>query len=85
MRKALAPSEKTSNAKAVDECESEEDEDKRLEKEMEELKGTALRKKKREKRLLAKRQAKVNAYALHISFQFLCWYPFFTRSSQCVT
>ncbi|XP_016473511.1 uncharacterized protein LOC107795393 [Nicotiana tabacum] len=61
MRKALAPSEKTSNAKAVDECESEEDEDKRLEKEMEELKGTALRKKKREKRLLAKRQAKGKA------------------------
>ncbi|OIT20081.1 hypothetical protein A4A49_39441 [Nicotiana attenuata] len=61
MRKALAPSEKISNLEAVVECESEEDEDKRLVEEMEELKDTALRKKKREKRLLAKRLAKDKA------------------------
>lgn len=61
MRKALSPSETTSNPKAVVECESKEDEDKRLVKEMEELKDTELAKKKRAKRLLAKRQAKDKA------------------------
>ncbi|XP_009631774.1 uncharacterized protein [Nicotiana tomentosiformis] len=61
MRKALAPPEKISNPEAVVECESEEDEDKRLAEEMEELKDTALRKNKREKRLLAKRLAKDKA------------------------
>ncbi|KAG5629423.1 hypothetical protein H5410_001140 [Solanum commersonii] len=61
IRKALAPSESISNPKVVIECEREEDEDTRLVKEMEELKETELRKTKREKRALAKRQAKDKA------------------------
>ncbi|XP_004248814.1 uncharacterized protein [Solanum lycopersicum] len=61
MRKALAPSETISNPKVEIECEREEDEDTRLVKELEELKETELRKTKREKRVLAKRQAKDKA------------------------
>uniref|UniRef100_M1BVT7 Ribosomal RNA methyltransferase n=3 Tax=Solanum tuberosum TaxID=4113 RepID=M1BVT7_SOLTU len=61
MRKALAPSETISNPKVVIECEREEDEDTRLVKEMEELKETELRKTRREKRVIAKRQAKDKA------------------------
>ncbi|KAL3327952.1 hypothetical protein AABB24_035561 [Solanum stoloniferum] len=61
MRKALAPSETINNPKVVIECEREEDEDTRFVKEMEELKETELRKTKREKRVLAKRQAKDKA------------------------
>lgn len=68
MRKALAPSETISNPKVEIECEREEDEDTRLVKELEELKETELRKTKREKRVLAKRQAKVNGYVLPFSF-----------------
>lgn len=83
MRKALAPQETISNPKVVIECEREEDEDTRLVKEMEELKETELRKKKREKRVLAKRQAKVNGYALPISFQFCVGILFSTLSSEC--
>ncbi|XP_049407701.1 uncharacterized protein LOC125871151 [Solanum stenotomum] len=61
MRKGLAPSETISNPKVVIECEREEDEDTRLVKEMEELKETELRKTRREKRVIAKRQAKDKA------------------------
>ncbi|XP_015055767.1 adoMet-dependent rRNA methyltransferase spb1-like [Solanum pennellii] len=61
MRKALAPSETISNPKVEIECEREEDEDTRLVKELEELKETELRKTKREKRVLAKKQAKDKA------------------------
>lgn len=63
IRKALSPSEKvTSTSKEIGD-EMEEDEDQRVLNEMEELTYAMERKKKKAKKLLAKRRAKVNSWS----------------------
>lgn len=69
MRKALSPSEKTTSAPSSVEEESKIDEDEKLLNEMEDLTNAMDRKKKREKKLVAKRLAKVlNLFHLFVDF-----------------
>lgn len=74
IRKALSPSKKTEPAStAVVENENEVDEDDRLLNEMEELTNALDRKKKREKKILAKRRAKVCGFLF--AFEWT-WIPY---------
>lgn len=59
MRKALTPAEKAASEPSTVEQESKVDEDEQLLNEMEELTNAMDRKKKRTKKIIAKRQAKV--------------------------
>lgn len=70
MRKALTPSEKAASEPSTVEQESKIDEDEQLLNEMEELTNAMDRKKKRTKKILAKRQAKVLEF-LPFSLSFL--------------
>lgn len=64
IRKALSPVEKTAPATATAEPVSEQDEDEKLLNEMEELTNAMDRKKKRAKKVLAKKRAKVCSSSL---------------------
>lgn len=59
IRKALSPSQKATSADAKVEPENKEDEDEKVLNEMEELTYAMERKKKRAKKLISKRRAKV--------------------------
>lgn len=62
IRKVLSPTEKATSATTAVKREGKEDEDERILNEMEELTNAMEQKKKRAKKLLAKRQAKVIAH-----------------------
>lgn len=72
IRKALSPAQKaTAPASAPTEGENEEDEDNRILNEMEELKYAMDQRKKRKKKLLAKKRAKVGCLVSLSPFFFL--------------
>ena len=74
IRKALSPSEKTVSTVATEnEGKNEEDEDDRVLNEMEELTNAIDRKKKRERKLLAKRRAKVCGLTSVLFKEFLLY------------
>lgn len=68
IRKALSPVEKTAPATATAEPVSEQDEDEKLLNEMEELTNAMDRKKKRAKKVLAKKRAKVCSSSSFVFF-----------------
>ena len=72
VRKALSPVQKATSTAAEDDHEKVVDEDERMLNEMEELTYAMERKKKRTKKLLAKRQAKVYSLLEGIPSLSLC-------------
>lgn len=83
IRKALSPSEKTETtaARAV-ENENEENEDDKILNEMEELTHAMDRKQKRKKKLIAKRRAKVWCLYMYKSLSLSCMNTTYTESGN---
>jgi predicted Zn-ribbon and HTH transcriptional regulator len=89
IRKALSPDKKTEPATTAEvENEHVVDEDDKLLNEMEELSNAMERKKKREKKILAKRRAKVCGWIQHEcifrSLQHHCYYIFFGNNNRLI-